>query len=420
MSDPHDQRETADDFARLLDALLDDPTAPAPVEIDAATVTVMRQIALAERDLRPSEAVQARVWARVLAASPHQVAEPLSPRSAPERVGVPFAAHGRGAATVRDSDARRRWRQSFPMRIAAFVAVLLIVGLAWGNWPRPVSAQVVLQRAVTAGDPSMVGVQRFALRWESVDHEPLADGTPHTVTTAVTQWGEAPNRWHTEQQVQVSGGTDDGWHEGVVSDGTTLWSYRTQPGPAGHTVVYAGTLPGGVAVPMPRIPLGIPPQSAPGAQTPDAVRAQLERCYHPQMQGKATVAGRQTWVLDLGPTGCSPGVTRDSSGAMTPLAPLPPAEQGRTLLWIDTQTFFLLGSAHDNLDGTLAWRNVVTAVTYNEDLPPDPFTFVPPPDATLTDFRPGEYRPQPGVVLPYDVIFQNGHLRATPAPTALP
>jgi len=428
MNDRHDRRETTNDLERLLDRLLDDPTTAAPVAMDAETVTILRQLARAERNLRPLDAMQARVWERVLAASPRRGSGQASPRRFPAWGRNPTAKREGGTTMVRDLGARRQWRGSFLTRIAAVVVVLLVVGLAWGAWPRPASAQAVLQRAVTTVDPATVGVRRFALRWESVDHEPLANGTPQTVTTTVTQWGEVPNRWRTEQQVQVAGGTNNGWREGVVSDGTTLWSYRTQSqppsppgsGPIERTAVYVGALPAGIAVPMPRIPLGLPWQIALGATSSEAVRTQLARCYHPQLQGKATVAGRQTWVLDLGPTACSPGVTLDPSGTMTPLAPLPPAAQGRTLLWIDTETFFLLGSAHDNPDGTLAWRNVVTAVTYNEPLPADPFTYMPSPDATLTDFRPGEYRPQPGVVLPYDVIFHDGHLRATFAPTPSP
>jgi len=428
MNDRHDGRETTNDLERLLDRLLDDPATPAPGELDAETVTMLRQLARAERDLRPLDAMQARVWERVLAASPQRGSGHASPRLFPVWGRNPTA-HREGDTTmVRGLGARRRWCVSSLIRIAAVVVMLMVVGLAWGAWPRPASAQAVLQRAVNTMDPAAVGVRRFALRWESVDHEPLADGTPRTVTTTVTQWGEVPNRWRTEQQVRVSGGTNNGWREGVVSDGTTLWSYRTPSqspsppgsGPAEGTVVYVGALPAGVAVPMPRIPLGLPGQTAPGATSSEAVRAQLARCYQPQLRGKATVAGRQTWVLDLGPTACSPGVTLDPSGTMTPLPILPPAAQGRTLLWIDTETFFLLGSEHDNPDGTLAWRNTVTAVTYNSALPADPFTFVPPPAATLTDFRPGEYRPQPGVVLPYDVIFHDGHLRATPASSPPP
>jgi len=390
----------------FFDALHDAPLLPAPPDLDVETAAFARHLVRAEHEERPDEAIQARVWERVQAA-----AHPVTATEQRRLRAIPPA---RGAA-----GRRRRWAwQSAGARLALVAALLLaIIGIARAaSRSQPVAAREILQRAaaVARGEPAAIGVRTFSLHWESSDQEIMPDGRVRPTMTSVDQWGAAPNRWRTAQHVQPTDGTGESWDDGVISDGNTLWSYRTDHG---GTTASVGALPPDVTVPMPRIPIGVAWDGAPTAEGMEQLRAAIARCYRPTRAGTATIAGRPAYLLDLGTTACSPGVTVDASGTITPLPSEPPARQGRTLLWIDTETFFLLQSEHTGPDGTLQWRNTVTRIGYNTPLSDDRFVYAPPPGAVVTDFRPQEYQPQPGVVLPTTIIFKDGRLRVTPAPT---
>lgn len=402
----NEKSDAATRLDQFFDALHDAPLLPDPPDLDGATAAIARRLVRAEHAAIPDAALQARVWAQVLAAA--------QPTTATERRRPPAIPSARAAVGNR----RGRARQSAGARLAlAAVLLLAVIGIARAaSRSQPVAAQVILQRAVviSRGDPAAAGVRTFSLHWESTDQEVMPDGRAHLTTTSVDQWGAAPNRWYTAQHVQPTDGAGESWDAGVISDGQTLWSYRTDR--AGATA-YVGALPPDVTVPMPRIPVGIPWDGGQTAAGMAQLRAALARCYQPQREGTATIAGRAAYVLDLGPTACSPGVTLGASDTITPLPSEPPAQQGRTRLWIDTETFFLLQSEHTGPDGTLQWRNTVTRISYNIPIPDDRFAYAPPPGAAVTDFRPQEYRPQPGVVLPPTIIFKDGRLRATQPPT---
>lgn len=400
----NEKSDAATELDQFFDALQDAPLLPDPPDLDGETAAIVRQLVCAEHAAILDDALQARVWERVQAAAqPMKVVERRSP-------AIPLARSAVG-------NRRRGIWQSAGARLVLVAALLLaLIGIARAaSRSQPVAAQDILQRAVVASQGGPVaGVRSFSLHWESTDQEIMPDGRVRPTTTSVDQWGAAPNRWYTVQHVQRADGTGESWDEGVVSDGNNLWSYRTD---RGSTIAYVGALPADVMVPMPRIPIGIPWDGTQTAAGMAQLRAALARCYQPQREGTATIAGRLAYVLDLGTTACSPGVTLDASGTITPLPSEPPALQGRTLLWIDTETFFLLQSEHTAPDGTLQWRNTVTRISYNIPIPDDRFAYAPPPGAAVTDFRPREYQPQPGVVLPTTIIFKNGQLRVTPAPT---
>jgi len=401
----NEKSDAVTDLDQFFDALHDAPLLSNPPDLDAETAAIVRQLVRAEHAALPDEALQARVWARVLAAS-----DPTLTAARRRSPAIPLARSAVG-------NRRRGIWQSAGARLVLVAALLLaVIGIARAaNRSQPVAAQDILQRAVVASQGRPVaGVRSFSLHWESTDQEIMPDGRVRPTTTSVDQWGAAPNRWYTVQHGQRADGTGESWDEGVVSDGNNLWSYRTD---RGSTTAYVGALPAGVMVPMPRIPIGIPWDGTQTAAGMAQLRAALARCYQPQREGTATIAGRLAYVLDLGTTACSPGVTLDASGTITPLPSEPPALQGRTLLWIDTETFFLLQSEHTAPDGTLQWRNTVTRISYNIPIPDDRFAYAPPLGAAVTDFRPQEYQPQPGVVLPTTIIFKNGQLRVTPAPT---
>ncbi len=403
----NEKSDAATALDQFFDALPDAPLLPDPPGLDAETAAFVRQLVRAEHAaLQDDEALRSRVWERVQAAA--------HPVTATGRRQFPAIPSARAAVGNR----RRRVRRSAGARLALVAALLLaVIGIARAaSRSQPVAAQDILQRAVviSQGDPAAAGVRSFSLHWESSDQDITPDGRVRPTTTSVDQWGATPNRWYTAQHGQRADGTGESWDEGVVSDGNSLWSYRTDHG---GTTAAVGALPADVTVPMPRIPIGIPWDGAQTAEGMAQLRAALARCYQPQREGTATIAGRPAYVLALGPTACSPGVALDASGTITPLPSEPPARQGRTLLWVDTETFFLLQSEHTGPDGTLQWRNTVTRIGYNTPVPDDRFVYAPPPGAVVTDFRPREYQPQPGVVLPTTIIFKDGRLRVTPVPT---
>ena len=403
----NENSDAATGLDQFFDALPDASLLPDPPGLDAETAAFVRQLVRAEHVALPDdEALRARVWEHIQAAAQSVTAT--------ERRRSPAIPSARSAVGNR----RRRVWQSAGARLVLVAALLLAaIGIARAaSRSQLVAAQDILQRAVviSQGDPAAAGVRTFSLHWESTDQEITPDGRVRPTTTSVDQWGAAPNRWYTAQHGQLADGSGESWDEGVVSDGNNLWSYRTE---RGGTTASVGALPADVMVPMPRIPIGIPWNGAPTAAGMAQLRAALARCYQPQREGTATIAGRPAYVLDLGTTACSPGVALDASGTITPLPSEPPARQGRTLLWIDTETFFLLQSEHTGPDGTLQWRNTVTRIGYNTPLSDDRFVYAPPPGAVVTDFRPQEYQPQPGVVLPTTIVFKDGRLRVTPVPT---
>ncbi len=119
-------------------------------------------------------------------------------------------------------------------------------------------------------------------------------------------------------------------------------------------------------------------------------------CYHDATtSGTATIAGRQAYMIDLGPDSCPPGYTLGSGGTPIPMATLPPAQQGRHTLWVDKQLYVVLKMELFNGDGSLQGRSEVTAFDINQHIPESVFTFAPPPEVThpqVTDLRPQPYQ----------------------------
>ena len=94
-----------------------------------------------------------------------------------------------------------------------------------------------------------------------------------------------------------------------------------------------------------------------------------------KVTGKATIAGRATYVIDLGPTKC-------------PSASVPEMN-GRLVVWIDQETFFVLKQEQHRLaDDQIFTMHEVTQIQYNVSIDPAEFTFTPPAGATVADYRP--------------------------------
>ncbi len=334
-------------------------------------------------------------------------ARELEDRLAARMAGVPG---GGGDAAASPSGRERRLGSArlWPTTIALATATLFVLAVGLGVWwlgrPAPVSADAVLHKTLaTAADPATAGVRSFHMTIESSSAVPAAIAinrgtvTPSQATqTHVTTeelWGVLPDRWRTEYRMTspLPFSADRVDVSGSGSDGMTEWSYDTwrEPGRFQDTVeVRIGALRAGVRTPLP-----IFIRLSDGGGTPGTLVQEASPCYHPQLAGEATVAGRAAYVIDLGPFLCPASFALHADGTTVPGPVTPAAEQGRHTMWIDKATYFMLKSESANPDGTLQSRQAVTAITYNGSIPTSVFTYSLPPDVTATTIT--DRRPQP-------------------------
>jgi outer membrane lipoprotein-sorting protein len=109
---------------------------------------------------------------------------------------------------------------------------------------------------------------------------------------------------------------------------------------------------------------GVPPSSL------DELLAELDRCYTPRLTGTDVVAGRSTYVIDLGLLACEHTWV-----------------SGYRMLWVDQGTLLALKQTVTDEAGNIS-QVEATQVQYDVPLDPALFTFMPPPDVPLQDARP--------------------------------
>ncbi len=326
--------------------------------------------------------------------------------------------------------------------LAAVAVLLAALGLSafWlPSGTQRVSAQDVLRKVVTLNVDDL-GIQTYHLKMESDSYFPAQfnGGTPvpgamiHS-TSMFERWVSLPNRWRADVRFASQPfipGTDQ--VSGSVSDGTTEWSYNEAG--SGYDVAI-GALRSGILPPsLNTIPLPVgdlqPGQvvgntgnDPPPGQSP--LYRSLLSCYQDAtIAGMATIAGRQAYVIDLGPDSCSPGYRLVAGGTPIPMATLPPAQQGRHTLWVDKQLSVVLKLELFNGDGSLQGRSEVTAFAVNQSIPESVFTFAPPSEVTdphVTDRRPQPYQ-IPTSAITCDTCITPGlvYLSPTPRPPTAP
>lgn len=100
----------------------------------------------------------------------------------------------------------------------------------------------------------------------------------------------------------------------------------------------------------------------------------INGCYNPTLIGTDSVAGRPTYILDLGEplSGCTNiGLTA----------------YGKQVLWLDHDSFFVLKDELYYRQENGKFTSLVTEVQYNVALPSNLFTFVMPKNVNITDNR---------------------------------
>jgi len=310
-----------------------------------------------------------------------------------------------GPATDGRQSPRPRNRHGRSISAVVIAAILLMaVSIGLLLLPRRMpqeSAQQVLQR-VAAVNVNDLGVQTWHLRIESDIYDTPSTPAKRPIVITSEWWAASPNRWRVDFRVSAPpflAHTDQ--LSGSVSDGMTEWSYS--PTPSGYEVQIGALPPGATAPPLKTISLPSGDLRAGQAvgggntapATPTSGQAFLA-CYpRATLNGTATVAGRETYVIDLGPDVCSPG-TRTVAGTTVPQPTVPPGQQGRQTVWVDKQWSVLLKLENRNPDGSLRIHTEATIFAVNQSVADGVFVFAPPPEVTgahTADLRPQPYRP---------------------------
>jgi len=354
--------ETIDLF---LDDLIRDPNATslAPEEIDLETVKLLRQVVLAEQgqiqDVIYETETKARVWQRVI--SNVQEAPESKNRTINRKLQLTHLLH-------------QNWQR------VALVATIILAALALSLYalisrPLPVRAQEIIEKAYAAANlPSNGVVQSFILTeiQHAVPANPRLNAQSglkgdEQILNETKRWYEAPNQWRVEfqQEILAADGKEISHYKSVeVSDGTNIWHYD----PGQNTVFVNPFNPaidgkGGVAL------------FGQNVGILDDLLQQATTCYNPKVTASDYVAGRATYVIDFGPTKCP------SASA--------PEMNGRLVMWVDKETFFILKQELYNAEGNQVIMSIeVTQVQYNVPIDPGLFTFTPPARANTTDNRP--------------------------------
>lgn len=354
--------------AELLDqyweALRSDVAATPPDELDPEIAIIVKRL---ERHLRPPDPDDAfagqlrrrlEVQAANLAATRRGQLSAGPRRRLPLRFGLP--------------------RQGWPLvGLAAAAALLLaLVGVTlWASRPQPVSAQEILDRAhATATDVEVAGVRSFEMVETTVYRgiwTTVGQTTPRAEETRSERhvWFKAPNHWRYEVTLPPSSGQRPAPMRRVtVADGQTVWTYDSEQNVAQITADELGGPGKG----------GIWLYGNLNGQSDVAladILKEVRNCYDPIVAGEDLVAGRQTYVVNLGATKCPSASAAETNGPQT--------------IWVDKETFFVLRSEIRDASGQrVISANEVTNIRYDVDLSDEVFTFSPPPGALVHDNRP--------------------------------
>lgn len=251
--------------------------------------------------------------------------------------------------------------------ISAIMGVLaVIVGLYLGiAQPRPVDAQEILNRAKDAMVLSKnSGIRTFTLTQKI--NEWSSSGEFHAETK---RWYQEPGRWRIESKWTGTVPADEGTST-IVSDGTSEW--RQQGGTV--TIVQAS---------LQHKMDDLAPWGQKGVGLADVQRqvVDLYNTPNPRLRGEETIAGRPAYVIDLELP------NRFSNSA-------PELNNGRRVIWVDKETFFLLKAVlYNPTDGSVVGSMEVTGIQYNISIDPGVFSFTSPPGAHVFDLRKGGRRP---------------------------
>jgi len=337
-------------------ALAQDPAAVPPVDLDPEVALAARRLVQRLGPPQPDAAFASELRHRLeVAAATHAVHSP------------PAAARPPRLWTLRPATPRLWWALAGVAAAAGVLAALLLAGVVRpGSGTTAVSAaQVVERAAAVAANPAAGGVSSFEATQVGTSELP---GIPE-VGFGLQVWYSRPDKWRFQRTFTSRDGQEtDVTHGVTVGDGQSIWTY--DPG-QNSVQISSGSLGGP----------GESEFSLFGGGDLYTVLQQAKTCFDPVLKGEDTVAGRDAYVVNVGPSKC-------------PSASGPEDMNGPRRIWVDKETFFVLEDVIRSLDGQrVVSTRQVTSIRYNADLSDDLFTFTPPPGATVIDDRP---KPAPG------------------------
>jgi outer membrane lipoprotein-sorting protein len=288
----------------------------------------------------------------------HDIAEEQVPGTVDLWPAIQAQAH------TRRPRSRNQWVQR-PLALAAVIVFALASLFIWAGQRDAASAEEILQQAaIVAKEPAAAGIQSYVLtRTQTVilpgGYPPSYEGETETSHSGAVIYFQAPNFRRGENPEDPS----------VLSvrDGTYSWLYfreynmihvsMADEEPEELSALYLAIAP--YAIPMDRF---------------GEVLDELMECYTPALEGNDTVAGRETWVIDLG----------DGRACLPPKPEGEPYVPFTIKVWIDQETHYILktvmyrGEEQEPISTT-----EVTDIRFNVPLDSDLFTFTPPPGAEI-------------------------------------
>lgn len=282
---------------------------------------------------------------------------------------APAATWARLAPHLPSRGARRRrpwWRPPLLVPLAAVLVALLALGVvAFRAQSAPVGAAEILARAGRAAGPTgpaTVRAFRGTLVWQSREARDTYQTSTYDPATAPLRqdamdlWFRSPGDWRTEsaEYLGVAAGSDC-WSE----DRARRRVFRVAPAHCDFRAMLGPAEPGGIA----------------GADG---------RGYRARLGDEATIAGRPAYTIAI----TLEPLPVPTTGVPPALAYPPTATDTifRTL-WIDRETYLLLGSEDRDPRGTLLVGWAYTAFVLDPPLDPTLFVYTPPPGYAIIDQR---------------------------------
>ncbi|MFZ3070565.1 MAG: outer membrane lipoprotein-sorting protein [Anaerolineaceae bacterium] len=348
----------------ILDSLIHDPNGAIPEleNADPGTIPLLRSLVQAEQyqTLSAQEEVNLKLrgWQQVLE------------RAHPERKSNTLPGAQKHFQFSRIFHAG--WQRA--ALLAAVVLMAVGIGVIVSSRTSPVNAQQILEKTLAVTNlPSASGVQSLALieTGNAVPANTRLDALSNLngderIISETKWWYAAPKEWRVEYQqtILAADGSEISSDTSLaVSDGVDIWHYD----PEQNTVIvnkYSENIGGKGAVAL----------FGQNAQSLSDLLQQAATCYDPKISGRESVAGREAYVIDLGPSKCPSASS--------------PEMNGRLVLWVDKETYFVLKQEQYNQEGSqVLLTSEVTQVQYNAPLDPGLFSFTPPAGAHLIDNR---------------------------------
>jgi outer membrane lipoprotein-sorting protein len=292
----------------------------------------------------------------------------------------------------------RPWLKPARLSTAALVLLAVIAVSLWSSRPDAVSAREIVERVQAVGSvPSANSVHSFAITTR-ITAEPGAGavfiaarpgdvvfaGAPvaggERIDVEVQQWYEAPGKLRAESTIALPSGKTQFV---LINDGRAVTSYS----PA-EAIAYKSGLPLAGAAPNAGGAVRVVGPGLAAAGFDELFTTKID-CLSVHLEGDdAVVAGRSAYVLGLDPRPSACG------------SPPGPAVFGKSLMWVDKETFFILKSIDFSADdGRPLTTSEVTSIAYNVPIDPRRFVFAPPVGVTVQTVA-----PTPGSIAPGDGV----------------